>query len=83
MNTNIFGRLIARVRLYRAAPDLLAALKESRHALYEVSHAQSLGAKWYTKGESGLYQQVNMWVKKGQKSANEAIKKAEADPYDN
>jgi hypothetical protein len=35
-------------------------------ALLEVEHAQSVGSSWYTKGHSGLYRQVSMWVRRGQ-----------------
>ena len=42
-----------------------AALKVTHQALIETMHAQEVGASWYTKGESGLYQQVHMWVRKG------------------
>lgn len=49
-----------------------AALAVVNQALLEVAHAQSCGANWYTRGASGLYQQVAMWVRKGR----EAIAKA-------
>lgn len=45
--------------------NLRGALKVTHRALFEVSHAQQSGANWYTRGESGLYQQVAMWVRKG------------------
>ncbi len=41
------------------------ALKVSEQALMEVAHAQTHGAKWYTKGEVGIYSHVRMWVEKG------------------
>jgi hypothetical protein len=42
-----------------------AALKVAYQALLETRHAQDVGSNWYTKGESGLYRQVDMWVRKG------------------
>lgn len=57
-----------------AAPrEVGEALKTAQQALLEVRHAQSVGCEWYTKGHSGLYQQVEMWSRRGL----EAIKKAE------
>ena len=43
----------------------IAALKVCHQALLEVMHAQEVGASWYTRGESGLYAQVRMWVRNG------------------
>jgi hypothetical protein len=57
-----------------------AALKTLEQALREVSHAQDRGAEWYTKGSSGLYQQVRMWVNKGFDAIREA--RAAAEPGD-
>ena len=44
---------------------ILDALNTVEQALREVQHAQSVGASWYTRGSSGLYGQVAMWVRKG------------------
>ena len=52
--------------------DLLDLLKIMEQALMEVRHAQEVGANWYTRGESGLYQQVSMWVRKGFTAVNAA-----------
>lgn len=52
--------------------ELEAALRVTHQALLEVRHAQECGPGWYTRGESGLYQQVSMWVRRGL----EAITKA-------
>jgi hypothetical protein len=41
-----------------------------QQTLLEVSHAQQNGSDWYTKGSSGLYQQVSMWIGKGQEAIN-------------
>ena len=54
--------------------ELDAALDVCNQMILEVNHAQSNGSDWYTKGESGLYQQVSMWIGK----ASDAIKKARA-----
>jgi hypothetical protein len=34
-----------------------------RQALIEVSHAQQVGANWFTHGADGLYRQVSMWIR--------------------
>jgi hypothetical protein len=44
------------------------ALETIAQAFLEVQHAQSVGARWYTRGEQGLYGQVAMWVRKGQEA---------------
>ncbi len=59
----------------RRISALEAALRITHQALIETAHAQSVGADWYTKGASGLYQQVAMWVRKGL----DAIRKAHLD----
>lgn len=46
-------------------PSKEQLLKDIEQALLEVRHAQEVGANWYTRGASGLYQQVAMWVGKG------------------
>jgi len=51
-----------------------AALDTCNQMILEVAHAQRSGADWYTKGGSGLHQQVSMWIRK----ASDAIKKARA-----
>ena len=33
-----------------------------RQAIFEVDHAQRQGPGWYTKGDSGLYEQVRLWL---------------------
>jgi hypothetical protein len=45
-----------------------AAIEALEQMILEVRHAQSVGSSWYTKGDSGLYQQVRMWLDKGSKS---------------
>jgi hypothetical protein len=45
-----------------------------RQTLLEVAHAQQSGAEWYTKGHNGLYQQIALWVRKG----DDAIKDFDA-----
>jgi hypothetical protein len=52
---------------------LREALLVAQTALAEVAHAQSAGANWYTRGASGLYQQVAMWVRKGREAINAAL----------
>jgi hypothetical protein len=51
-------------------------VKVLQQTLLEVAHAQQCGSSWYTKGEAGLYDQVSMWVRRGQTAINE-IKKQE------
>ena len=53
-----------------AWPDI----KTMQQALLEMKHAQSAGPGWYTRGESGLKQQVRMWLDKGLK-ASESLNK--------
>jgi len=45
--------------------DKSNALETLEQTLREVRHAQSSGANWYTRGASGLYQQVAMHVRRG------------------
>lgn len=61
----------------REIEELRAALKVARQALMEFSHAQECGPQWYTRGESGMYAQVRLWMRRG----HEAISKA-LGPYD-
>lgn len=48
-----------------AIQDPEGALETISQALREVAHAQRSGSAWYTKGHGGLYQQVDMWAKRG------------------
>ena len=41
-------------------------IKTIQQTFMEVAHAQHNGSAWYTKGDSGLYQQVSMWLGRGQ-----------------
>ena len=41
-----------------------SVIKVLHQAILEVDHAQQDGASWYTKGSSGLYQQVRLWINK-------------------
>jgi hypothetical protein len=52
--------------------QLRESIKTMRQALCEVAHAQREGAGWYTRGSSGLYQQVSMWVRRGRDAAEAA-----------
>jgi DNA repair exonuclease SbcCD ATPase subunit len=52
-------------RLKAERDELHAAIKTANQALFEVAHAQHNGPEWYTRGESGLRQQVAMWVQRG------------------
>lgn len=61
----------------REIEELRAALKVAKQALAEFSHAQECGPEWYTRGESGMYAQVRLWMRRG----HEAISKA-LGPYD-
>lgn len=54
------------------APETLEALKTAHQALLEVAHAQDVGPEWYTRGASGLRQQVGMWVRRGLDALNKA-----------
>ena len=49
--------------------DALKALDDIEQLIREVRHAQSVGSAWYTKGASGLYQQISMWLGKGHEAA--------------
>lgn len=72
-----FSRTYQQVLGYIDALRSLLAQREERikrleksigtvhQALLEVAHAQEVGPEWYTRGESGLKNQVRMWVKKG------------------
>lgn len=68
--------MVQRAGNHPSKERLDAALKTLEQALHEVRHAQDCGAEWYTKGSSGLYQQVRMWVNKG----FDAIREARAAP---
>lgn len=57
----------------RKSALLLDALEIAMQALREVDHAQQNGARWYTKGESGLYQHVRMWIRRGLEAGQGAI----------
>lgn len=52
--------------------ELREQIKVMQQTLLEVSHAQHAGSDWYTRGENGLYQQVAMWVQRGQTAVNKA-----------
>lgn len=52
--------------------ETLEALKTAHQALLEVAHAQDVGPEWYTRGASGLRQQVAMWVRRGLDALNKA-----------
>lgn len=47
-----------------------AALRIARQTFREVEHAQRSGANWYTQGASGLYQQVALHLRRGEKAAS-------------
>lgn len=61
---------LAKLRRQREA--LLEALDVMDQALLEVAHAQRNGSSWYTNRESGLYQQVQMWIGRGATASREA-----------
>lgn len=52
---------------------LRAALKVARQTIIECGHAQECGPSWYTHGESGLYQQVRMWINRGAEAVSNAL----------
>jgi len=54
--------------------DLLDQIKIMQQTILEVRHAQYNGSDWYTKGSSGLYQQVSLWLNKGQEAINKINK---------
>lgn len=54
-----------------------AALKVAQQFLLEFSHAQESGPSWYTRGEHGMYSQVNLWLRKGLEAVQGAL-----GPYD-
>lgn len=57
-------------------PRALNALTVAKQALLEIRHAQDSGAGWYTKGESGLFQQVRMWINKATAAIDKATDEA-------
>jgi len=57
--------------------ELRKHIKILQQTILEVRHAQYNVSDWYTRGDSGLYQQVSMWLEKGQVSidyCNEILK---------
>lgn len=54
-----------RKRLLGEIDRLRDSLSVAKQALLEVRHAQTCGSEWYTRGASGLYQQVSTWVNRG------------------
>lgn len=59
---------------------VIEALKTLQTAMAEVAHAQQSGANWYTRGASGLYQQVAMWRRKGSEAAAQALAIMQKEP---
>lgn len=57
--------------------QLRAALKVAQQSLLEFSHAQESGPSWYTRGEQGMYSQVNLWLRRGLEAVQGAL-----GPYD-
>lgn len=57
-------------RVVGALMEMVDLLKDFRQMVFEVSHAYECGSGWYTKGESGLRNQVRMWIERGRKSSN-------------
>ena len=53
---------------------LIAVIKVLRQTVLEVRHAQDQGSRWYTKGDSGLFQQVRLHLNR----ADVAIKSVES-----
>ncbi len=51
--------------LARSLVRLSGHMQISRQAHIEFLHAWEVGPSWYTKGESGLRQQVRHWLDKG------------------
>ena len=49
-------------------------IKTIQQTFMEVAHAQHNGSAWYTKGDSGLYQQVSMWLGRGQAALDDLEK---------
>lgn len=45
-------------------------LRTIKQMIAEVNHAQLSGPGWYTKGANGLYQQVALWLKKGEEASS-------------
>jgi hypothetical protein len=53
--------------------SLKETLKINQQALLEVRHAFDAGPQWYTKGESGMRNQVRLWLIKAE-AANAALR---------
>lgn len=52
---------------------MATALEVAEQFALEVHHAQSSGANWYTRGASGLYQQIDMWRRKADNAVRDAL----------
>jgi len=48
--------------------DLIEAIKVLDQTVREVRHAQQCGARWYTKGDDGLFQQVRLHLDRADKA---------------
>lgn len=59
------------LQLREEAEKMKAAIMVVSQTLLEVSHAQDVGANWYTRGHSGLFAQIRMQVAKGVKAIKE------------
>ena len=46
-------------------------VKVLQQMVMEVSHAQQKGPGWYTRGTDGMFQQVQMWIGRGQAAIDE------------
>ncbi len=60
-NCFVYCEKLALIDEVRELREVLEVLKQT---VYEVDHAQRQGREWYTKGSSGLYQQVRLWLDK-------------------
>jgi hypothetical protein len=74
--------LKADVHAVQNSAETLEALKTAHQALLEVAHAQDAGPEWYTRGASGLRQQVSTWVRRGLDALNKTrpVENRQAEP---
>jgi uncharacterized damage-inducible protein DinB len=57
--------------------QLLDALETADQTISELSHALSVGPKWFTKGEGGQRQHASAWTTRGQQAIAAALARAE------
>ncbi len=71
------SRANSAIKEFDAALEEIKKLREAlelcNQFVLEVSHAMQSGPSWYTKGESGLRNQVHMWIDRAAKAIKAAL----------